>query len=567
MRIRRFVLFYCLLFYAHQTLAQGAAGSGSTPAAKPNYIDVVPGKQSQNLPFDSAFTLGIHLPSKEAPYTTYLVRMKSRDQSPFASYSRYVDGYKSFGQRVGEDGPWVMSLENNYADIVQGKDSIFKVHFRQTGYPNCGVLKPNRRYALVMTKQLLQGVYDTAKDNGLLTTFYRAFNADGTVDDDRKTTAQNDYNALRKKQLNTTGKLTTLLEDFGIPFTFYKCTIYPLHKQYFDLRTAVDSNTDIAAALQKLNGLYDAGCLIATYRWLAQQACPGKDHPARSCCDSICKVLPALQALSQLQPADLQKLVTGENSLQDFLKSHLDVKSAAKDNDRAKNIQSSLRDIMALAEAIYGNSIVTEEQPCTNAFFAALSACLEGRANNISKMASLKRQIYNLLTGGATNVYFAGLEVDNMDTYVLNFQTRAGLYFTPVFGYAVYKFGSTYDFSPYLGFQVNFEPMNTAMPFAQQRGKTLLQRLSFTTAWTLKSVSSPGKRQDFFGNSSSLMTGLGFKLSHFLMINVSSLWFKRLDPNPYSTAKTIVTVPALSLSLNLTAKDILNGFTSLIPSL
>ncbi|HMG68771.1 MAG TPA: hypothetical protein VK588_13825, partial [Chitinophagaceae bacterium] len=82
-----------------------------------------------------------------------------------------------------------------------------------------------------------------------------------------------------------------------------------------------------------------------------------------------------------------------------------------------------------------------------------------------------------------------------------------------------------------------------------------------------RSVSSPGKRTDFFGNSSSLITAFGFKLNHVFMLNYGALWFKEINPNPFITDKKLKATPSLSLSINLAIRDLLNGFTTLIPSL
>jgi hypothetical protein len=136
---------------------------------------------------------------------------------------------------------------------------------------------------------------------------------------------------------------------------------------------------------------------------------------------------------------------------------------------------------------------------------------------------------------------------------------------TPVFGYAFYGFQKGFSgFTPYLGFQVNFQGMNRNDPFNQIKRKTIWQRTCFTTAWTLTSVQEVNKRDDLF-DKSSLITALGYKLSHVMMLNAGVLWFKKENPNVLITDKSVAATPVLSLSLNLEIEKLLNGFTKLIP--
>ncbi|HVM87911.1 MAG TPA: hypothetical protein VMT76_06960 [Puia sp.] len=169
---------------------------------------------------------------------------------------------------------------------------------------------------------------------------------------------------------------------------------------------------------------------------------------------------------------------------------------------------------------------------------------------------------------------YLGSKIDmyGANSFIIDFQTRTAVHITPVFGYCYYGFGSLFGagmqgFSPYLGFQINFEPLNQNVPFRLINQKHFWQRLCFTTGWTLASIAKAGKRSDFFGNSTSLYTALGLKLSHVFTFNAGALWFRANNPNPVVTDKAIACIPSASLSINFTASQLLGDFVKLIPSL
>jgi hypothetical protein len=181
------------------------------------------------------------------------------------------------------------------------------------------------------------------------------------------------------------------------------------------------------------------------------------------------------------------------------------------------------------------------------------------RVLNIIKLKSELESIY------IESHLFIDVDITEVDTYIYNFQARNEMAITPVFGYAFYGFQKGFSgFTPYLGFQVNFQGMNRNDPFNQIKRKTIWQRTCFTTAWTLTSVQEVNKRDDLF-DKSSLITALGYKLSHVMMLNAGVLWFKKENPNVLITDKSVAATPVLSLSLNLEIEKLLNGFTKLIP--
>jgi hypothetical protein len=564
-RIRHLFLSTCLAACLYTTQAQGQGGSTtpapanpaakSNPAAAPARIDFYPGSAgSFNLPYDSAFTLGIHYKKGQLMYGATFVEIRGNEtvQQAVANPS----GRITLKAYLGKDT----------------SDPVYNVEFRYPGKKSAGMIRPARRYALLITHDLISGIYSTSNDNGFLKDMYDYFSSTTNDSAGGYTRLEATYNSIKTRNTysDSKGNKFLTMPDFSVVFTYYITSIYPKHKDYFTLLNQINTNTDVQNLVTFADLTAVAGCMTTLYGLIQAKGCSGKAAGGAACCDSICATLSTLQALLFLGANEtfFTLLLKGQVSIGDILKNPADIKLASDPSGLQKNLHTTQDALTALQNALFRYGFETNNH-CVDQLVNNLQTYGTQRAASISKLIKLKQDIYNLVVGTVqgSQVCFSGIDVDAFDTYTFNFQSRTALYLTPVFGYAVYKFGVTYDFSPYLGVQVNFEPLNQNVPFNQIQKKELWQRLSFVTAWTLKSVSYPGKRQDFFAGTSSLITGLGFKLSHVVMINGSALWFKALDPNPYSTQKNIVCVPSLSLSLNLTIKDLLNGFTSLIPSL
>jgi len=551
----RYLFFAFVAMLSLPLAGKAQQGSTSAPATTPHIglVSIAPGRfdlfpgttNSVNLSYDSAFRLAIHIKPGQVLHVASVVTL-NRGQD-------FVTAIKK--KNVKHDYTPVTDPDTTFGPVA---DIDFVA----------GEFKPGKHYALYITEDIAPDVFTVAGDSGLLQLYYAAISKN---DSDSWHLAQKGWSAIRTKQANALGGVASI-GPYQPGIDFYKKYVYKIHTQYFDLEGKLDQNRKLLgdpafallhASVALITSVYPGNTPVANTSSSCSMSAP---------CDSTCKCRSLIQGLYAIaQDKDLfTQVLSGVFSLDDVLKSVAEVKPAKNIPDQLTNVSTTLKDVQFLRGCLFGNNAKTQNNKDIEDIVQALYTSLVASFNDLKQLADYKQQIFKLLIKPSPDdgvIYFSGADLEDLNAYIFNFQTRTNLHFTPIFGYAVYKFGPTYDFSPYLGFQVNIEPMNLNTNFADIRYKSIWQRLAFMTAWTLKSVAYPGKRSDFFGNSSSLLTGIGFKFSHFVMINASALWFKDLDPNPYSTRKNIVCVPSLSLSINLSIPTILNGFTSLIPAL
>jgi hypothetical protein len=527
-----------------------------TAQVKPVKIDYAQGTRasvSVNLPYDSGFTLAMHMKNLSTVYSAILARYKNN--------KTLSANFKKFGF-------------NSLQKSQQG-DSILNVEFRYVDKQNSGILKPARTYKLILSYALLPGLYKPGSHSSLFGLLFDAINPDGTVDSSKLKVAERKYSDLRHAQESLLGNVSSLPADFNKFVSSYRSSIYSLDSEYRATARVVDSSTDLKGKMNFDTLQRERACVPNFYQQLLCGKGPcGERCKKKACQDSTCPLLQALKAIWVTDENEFKALVSGNLNLTDVLLPPSSLKKATNNVARLSNLKTSFDLLDEVSEAITTVELSLEEpSKCKDQFECLRKLVRDAGAAFSARIASLASlvQTDNYIMLAATNAspnYFSGIDVFDTDTYTFDFQTRTSTYITPVFGYAVFGFQKDYtDFVPYLGFQVNLQPMNRNVPFALIRNKTLLQRLCVTTAWTLRSVSSPGKRSDFFGNSSSLITAGGFKLSHVFMFNAGALWFKEINPDPYSTEKSLKASFTVSLSVNLAIRDLLNGFTNLIPSL
>ena len=60
-------------------------------------------------------------------------------------------------------------------------DPVLNVEFRYKGKNASGILKPVRQYALIVSKGIVDGIYDPENDNTVFTDFYYCIKIDRTI--------------------------------------------------------------------------------------------------------------------------------------------------------------------------------------------------------------------------------------------------------------------------------------------------------------------------------------------------------------------------------------------------
>lgn len=152
-------------------------------------------------------------------------------------------------------------------------------------------------------------------------------------------------------------------------------------------------------------------------------------------------------------------------------------------------------------------------------------------------------------------------------TEILSYETRIKYRITPDFGYTYYGFKNNFGgMTPYLGFQLEFRYFNKNLPYWDIPNRSFWHGFSFSTGLTLASLKKAGKREDFF-KEKSLMLGIGYRLSNLVRITAGTILFNKEDPNPLILNRTLAATPFIGLSLDLSLKQFMNDFTSLISTI
>ena len=151
-------------------------------------------------------------------------------------------------------------------------------------------------------------------------------------------------------------------------------------------------------------------------------------------------------------------------------------------------------------------------------------------------------------------------------TVKADLKARSKLRIVPDFGLiGVFKGGESLGFSdlvPYLGFQINFRPINKNIRFSSINNKTWKHRMSYMMGLTTSSIAIQERREDLFGKN-SLLIGLGFRLNNTIRLTGGTVWFKKLDKNPLSNRKLLSFSPSVGISVDLEILDLFNGLKEL----
>lgn len=157
------------------------------------------------------------------------------------------------------------------------------------------------------------------------------------------------------------------------------------------------------------------------------------------------------------------------------------------------------------------------------------------------------------------------ISISTGSTSTLELMSENKFRIVPVFGYVgIFRGDNLYsfqDFTPYLGFHINFRPLDKNIPSRNILYKSWHHRLSFMSGLTLRSLEIANKRDDLFGDF-SLLTGIGFRLNNYFTVTGGTVWFKATDENPLSDNKPLRFSPYVGLSLDLILRDLFAGISN-----
>lgn len=496
-----------------------------------------------NKPFDKEFDLMIPFKEQKPLYydSIYLYKHK---------------GNKSFQKSLDKENGELLNVKHygSWEKSKTGDTIYYKVQFRYN--PNqkeYSLLKPSGIYSLIFFNGITDG------SNNIINALKKEYLNSGNISLDGE--AYKEFKKERERQ-RTKNNINTYHEDFNEYINFYKDKLLPLENKLIqekqkdsDYKFKCEGNylkNDFLVHL--FNLLNGKGCMVGSIK-----------------CLDTCKISSLILYLNKINCSNITYLLKGNAVLSNLEQTENYIKDGKYDLRRT-NIEKSLSDLYEIRNLIVNfKTQLTTTQECKNQI-----CCLDELSIIIDKLISelinTNKRVSEIkkLTSDQESIFvnsrlFIDHDVAGVNTYIYNFQARNEMAITPVFGYAYYGFQKGFSgFTPYLGFQINFQGLNRNDPFNQIKRKTIWQRTCFTTAWTLTGVQEPNKRYDLFSNS-SLITALGFKFSHVVMLNGGVLWFKKENPNALVTSKSIAAAPVLSLSLNLEIEKLLNGFTKLIP--
>jgi len=339
---------------------------------------------------------------------------------------------------------------------------------------------------------------------------------------------------------------------------FFKVDQNPLNNYLVkeDARISIDKLRDNSMGL---------GFNTAALQFLMEQAllCPCEDKGLKDITikDDLTR---ALSVLFEQRPDDLKAIQLGLVSLKDINK-------LAKENQytiRKENLQASIEQINSLQEFISKNKTI---KPGHTISLNSLQTTINNFKGNLEDAIKKVDEINNSEVA-VKNGFLKEFEELNRSiptstgsTSTLDLIADSKLRIIPVFGYVgVFKGNNLYsfqDFTPYLGFHINFRSLDKHIPFKDILYKSWRHRFSFMSGFTLSSLKIENKRDDFFG-SFSLLTGLGFRLNSYFTITGGNVWFKTTDINPLSDDKPLRFSPFVGISLDLDLRDRFPGINN-----
>lgn len=517
-----------------------------------------------NLPFDKEFDLMIPFKEQKTFYYDSIYLYKHQ-------------GSKSLKKSIEKTGPPIVKHKAIWEKNKTGDSIFLKIEIRN--HPSSkkySLLKPSGTYSLIFFNGVNEGSFNIINSldkeynekNGNIESKGIAYQTFEKEVYKQKfvnkiiTYKVNPEHILDKRKMEDTFFTYDFVEDFKAYIDFYKNTLLPT-KKYIDSLKKVDSIYKFECDKDYFN----TNCIATLFNFVNGKGC----IPTLIRCIDTCKVSSQILSLNKINCSNIAYLLKG-NAILNNLDQSENYIADDKYNLRRTNLEKSLSNLYEIRNLILNfNTQLTTIQECKNQI-----RCLEELSTKIDKLISelgtTNKRVSEIikLTSDPKSLFieshlFIDYDITGLNTHIYNFKTRNEMSITPVFGYAYYGFQKGFNgFTPYLGFQINFQGLNRNDPFNQIKSKTIWQRTCFTTAWTLTGVQEPNKRYDLF-DKSSLITALGYKFSHVIVINGGLLWFKKENPNALVTSKSITVSPVLSLAVNLEIENLLNGFNKLIP--
>ncbi len=161
------------------------------------------------------------------------------------------------------------------------------------------------------------------------------------------------------------------------------------------------------------------------------------------------------------------------------------------------------------------------------------------------------------LVSGLKKDFIAMMSLRNSSTMIFDAQTRSKFAITPDFGWVGYGFQPGFNgVTGYAGVQIEFRYTDKNIPFWFLRKKTAAHFFSFTMGLTYLPLTQKNKRVDLINGKSSLLLGVGFRVSSLVRITAGGILFYKLNPNPVVSTKNLAFTPFLGVSLDISLREL-----------
>lgn len=232
--------------------------------------------------------------------------------------------------------------------------------------------------------------------------------------------------------------------------------------------------------------------------------------------------------------------------------------------DRIKNIDKTIASLSKLELLTKTLSTQFASQITLNSGLESYINYLRTINNNLKNIVKSKTEIEKVISAEKK---FNVAELISGDSYIVNFLTRSSYSIVPDFGVVnttAFANGkdNEYKFMPYLGFHINFRPINKDLNFWSYRHNNIGQFLSAFVGWTMVKVGKDNQRLDFFENS-SLLTGLGIRVGNAVRIVGGKMWYFNIEG---SQRRVFTNMSFIGVSLDFELEKLFNGFKSLVPN-
>ncbi|PWJ54257.1 hypothetical protein CLV98_11819 [Dyadobacter jejuensis] len=241
-------------------------------------------------------------------------------------------------------------------------------------------------------------------------------------------------------------------------------------------------------------------------------------------------------------------------------------------SDRAANLTESIE---ALDELAWMAKTLNVSGPTdlsqSIALITSLKTVLEQNHEELTPLLAIRANIENKIYYQAlSNLTYLGTS-----TFIYSFDTRTKLSITPDFGLVSSRLSdkgnNPYPFVPYLGFHINFRPINRDLSWKSYKHKWG-HYCSLMVGYSMVPLASgplhgPSVAADslsgFFKDNSTLLTGLGFRLGNVIRITGGSMWHFKTTSNSQQVydQRKLRSWLFLGVSLDLSLKSLMNGLS------